>query len=340
MNIIISEDHKVRLTQYSNQATYNLEDIAFYIAKALPQSELSVVLKVGVNAYKFTLQQTNETHNFYNIYKVIFTVNTSLRARIYDIEVRINDIKIPVGVLSLNKIYFRKPQRLLMKTFATEESLLYELSDVQLPIDIDIKNRIIQITADNNENPLISGDNRSQIIRFRLPVFVDDGIDISSENKNIYIDYKINDNSPIISKQIDKTTYSQEEIEEVQYLIIPWIIENDVTAKAGTIEFALSITGDNGYVWQTLPAQLHIQKGLGRDFNIPINSPSIDPTYNEVLDFIQNIDYISDINTEENTLTQVTRETGKETIIKTVSMAELLDNNEGNIILSGGGAIK
>lgn len=338
MNIIIGQDKYVRLTQYSNQATYNLEDIVFYISKTLHQTNPIVILKSGLNNYPFLLLQEDIENDFYYIYKVTFTSRVSLQAKIYTVEVGLDDGNVHIGDIQFNSIVYT-PTATFRMTRGLAGPPLYGLTDQHTPIDIDGKTREIKIGANNNDNTLLSGDNLSQSIRFRLLKYIDDMTDITADTKKIYIDYKLDPSTNVItSEEIDRNTYQEENIEGIDYLIVTWTVGNHITKKAGSIQFDLSITGENGYVWQTLPTTLTIKQSLGRNFGVPTNEPVVDPTYSEVLDFVKNVDYVSDIDLENNTLTKVTRTDGNEET-ETIEICQLLDNEEGEVVFSGGGAL-
>lgn len=328
MNIIINENYEIRLTQYSDQATYNLEDIVFYISKTLEQTNPFIILKTGLNEYQFSLKLEFKNNEFYNIYKVQFISNVSLRARTYTMNIVLDNTICTINNCSLNQIIYNAPAMLKMMRSTTPV-----MSDSDLPIDIDINTRRIQMSNNNNDNTLIAGDNKSQIISFRIPKILDDKVNIIDSAKKIYIDYKIN--NMILSHEV--TDYQDDSLSD-NYLILPWKIDNSITQYVGIVEFSISITGDDGYVWQTLPSSLSIQRGLGRDFKVPINTPTTDATYNEIVGFVENVDYVSDVDTENNTLTLIKRNQGieNETIIP---MSELFDNEDGEIIFSGGGAL-
>ena len=325
MNIVIGQDKYVRLTQYSNQAAYNLEDIVFYISKNLIQNTPQVLLYYGLNSYPFTLELDADIQNdSYNVYCVIFDRSVSLSSHIYNIKVSLGAEIINIGEVLLNAIQYKLETPAIM-TMSSTATVLYDLTDSNPPIDVNIKTRKLNV-PDNGEYTLVSGDNISQVIRFRIPTFVD-GVDLSQ--RHIAIDYIPVGSTEIFSYYPKSETFEMEtQADGTEYVIIPWVIKNDVTAKAGVVKFALSVTDDFDYIWQTMPATLTIQQGLGRDFGVTPNIPSV-PT-----DAPQN--YVSNIDKESNTFTVLSRKDGyiQE---ETVKIEELLD---GGMIFSGGGAIR
>ena len=177
MNIIISRDRSVRLTQQTG-SSYNIQDIVFYIAKTLNYSEAQLRLTVNRNRYPFILENTGDIQN-YKIYKVIFTQSVSLNAREYDFSVLLDAEEIKIGTFGLNAIHYEMPAaRTMMMRSATpatygmraaETGGPYGMTDQHEPVDIVDRDILIS----NNQNVLVAEDNISQCITFRIPQFYD-----------------------------------------------------------------------------------------------------------------------------------------------------------------------
>jgi len=72
-----------------------------------------------------------------------------------------------------------------------------------------------------------------------MPRFYE-GVDLTT--KNIYVDYIPSGESEIVSQKINyiSSTFIEGD-ENTEYILIPWVIEYNITKKAGTLSFAISI---------------------------------------------------------------------------------------------------
>ena len=332
MNIIISRDRSVRLTQQTG-SSYNIQDIVFYIAKTLNYSEAQLRLTVNRNRYPFILENTGDIQN-YKIYKVIFTQSVSLNAREYDFSVLLDAEEIKIGTFGLNAIHYEMPAaRTMMMRSATpatygmraaETGGPYGMTDQHEPVDIVDRDILIS----NNQNVLVAEDNISQCITFRIPQFYD-GIDLST--KHLYLDYieevleldpetaamvsvkKLYNLSLVTYKEVKEITENEGTEDEIttSYLYIAWAVPSEITKTARSVPFAitamdnvdnLTTDPDTGnvrqYIWQTKPSTLTIQPNLFKRNTTPIAKDEertmVEQLYNELAIINENIDMVEE----------------------------------------------
>lgn len=319
MNIIISRDRSVRLTQQTG-SSYNIQDIVFYIAKTLNYSEVQLRLTVNRNKYPFILENTGDIQN-YKIYKVIFTQSVSLNAREYDFSVLLDAEEIKIGTFGLNAIRYEMPVARAM----TMRSIVwgpYGMTDQHEPVDIIDRDILIS----NNQNVLVAEDNISQCITFRIPQFYD-GIDLST--KYLYLDYveEVLELDPAtavmvpVKKLYNLSLDAYKEVKEIienegtedeiitPYLYITWAVPSEVTKTARSVPFAITamdnmdnLTTDPAtgnvrqYIWQTKPSTLIIQPNLFKRNTTPIATDEertmVEQLYNELALINENIDIV------------------------------------------------
>lgn len=162
-----------------------------------------------------------------------------------------------------------------------------DMIDEHLTIKIEKRN----ILLDNNENMVIQGDNDSQIITFEIDRY-QDGVDIS--DKIITIKY-IN----ALGRGY-RAKASKVEIHDTTITFV-WLISMSVTAASGNVKFAIEVIGDvrnnDYYIWQTLPATIPVQAGIGVTGFDEEESPDW------YLDILNKIQYLSDkIDTVDNSI--------------------------------------
>lgn len=162
-----------------------------------------------------------------------------------------------------------------------------DMTDEHLAIKIEKRN----ILLDNNENMVIQGDNDSQIITFEIDRY-QDGVDIS--DKIITIKY-IN----ALGRGY-RAKASKVEIHDTTITFV-WLISMSVTAASGNVKFAVEVIGDvrnnDYYIWQTLPATIPVQAGIGVTGFDEEESPDW------YLDILNKIQYLSDkIDTVDNSI--------------------------------------
>lgn len=162
-----------------------------------------------------------------------------------------------------------------------------DMTDEHLAIKIEKRN----VLLDNNENMVIQGDNDSQIITFEIDRY-QDGVDIS--DKIITIKY-IN----ALGRGY-RAKASKVEIHDTTITFV-WLISMSVTAASGNVKFAIEVIGDvrnnDYYIWQTLPATIPVQAGIGVTGFDEEESPDW------YLDILNKIQYLSDkIDTVDNSI--------------------------------------
>lgn len=349
MNVIISQDKSVRFTQESNSA-YNIQDIIFYISKAIEVESIQLQLKKVRSIYPFELIH-NDTAINYNIYRVIFTQAVELSEREYDLVLIINDEELELGSKLIASIRIAVPARAryTMRNTIEATSGPYGLTDQHEPIEIVDR----KIVVTNNQNVLVAEDNISQAITFRIPRMYD-GIDLRS--KDLYFDYvkKVDGveklfNIPLSNyggvEGADYITVIQDEKDSsIEYLMVPFAVPYEITQEAGTIKFAisavdLSTTTDSirgtvrQYVWQTLPATLTIQPNLFKRNAAPINGE--EASGSELL--IEAIEAL-ELTTEELTDNMSSAIDEIEEIKSSDIYALDATGDDGEVIFSAGGA--
>lgn len=261
MNIIVAQDKSVRLTQYSNQSTYSLDEISFYLSKGLELPEdVFLSLEIGDDKYTFYLAQESEVVNYY-IYKINIIQDVSLSANAYNLVLLLNEERISLETIKLNKMSYKAPiARFLLRNAVAAPAI----SDQHKAIEIE--DRTIKMTQ---ANVIIAEDNNSQCITFKMSKTYD-GIDlyedIQAESKNCFIDYVLpNDESKTLyNLKILKTNVIVDPEDDTK-MLIKWLVSYNVTQTEGTVQFAISICGiEEGdyYIWQTAPANLVISPNL------------------------------------------------------------------------------
>ena len=243
MNIIVSKDKTIRLTQYSSQSIYNLEEINFYISKEIDEL-VQVKLKKYLNTYAFNLTQVKETPN-YKVYMLVLNNtgydNISLSARKYNLYLSLNNRDILIDDINLNAIEYTATSLLSNELTievtgeANPVKYPYGMTDDNEPIDIIDRDILISM----NQNVLVAQDNVSQCIRFRMPRWYE-GIDLY--DKDIYIDYINNDDNKIYSIPIPPEYISlgaEVEGKAEKYMILNWPVSYSITKNPGTVTFAI-----------------------------------------------------------------------------------------------------
>ena len=338
MNIIVSQDKSIRLTQYSNQSTYNLDDIYFYFSKELDATDSYVRLtpESSRTNYDIPLIQCGEAKN-YLIYKISPYINIKLSNRPYyfSILMTASDLR-PVliadmiTIFAINQYAETMSTLSLRKNVALEDYNPYGLIDDEEPIEIS-DDRIIMMRK--SKNTIMAEDNVSEILTFRVKQY-QDNIDLNS--KAIYFDYIALDDEkqeikslPIYSRAIETMTVGNT---QTPYLLLRFAVPYILTKQSGEIHFAISAideglnSGDENYeepamyVWQTQPAKLTILSNLGKRPFTPITPENETPSLTPVLERLGAAE--QDI-----------------VAIKGSDIYELDENpTDDEIILSGGGA--
>ena len=281
MNIIISPDKQVRLTQCQDDA-YNIRDISFYISKQLSYTDIYLKLVINRNEYPFFLEEMGYAVN-YSVYKVIFVEPVSLSCREYELVLCIDEVEISLGKHLIDAIevqgYTERAVFARLRN-ANVPKPLYGLTDKDEPVDIINKT----ISFSNQQNVLVAEDNISQLITFCMePTY--EGITMI--NKQFYFDYLTPDGQLFNLELINKEEKTDATGKKYLYLYFP--VPYEVTQYGRNIPFAISaidlgLTSDaadaNGavnpkaqqYIWQTLPATLFVLPNLAKRNEVPLSS--------------------------------------------------------------------
>ncbi|SDX42311.1 hypothetical protein [Eubacterium barkeri] len=127
---------------------------------------------------------------------------------------------------------------------------------------------------------VVEGDNLSQMITFTMPDDFD-GEDVLQ--KNVWVKYINADNfgDKVAAEEKRRDTVTEEIIgEDGEVLFRPgdkvvrfgWVVDSQVTQKAGKVQIAVEITGLN-YKWSTMPATLTVEETV--DISDTIMVPEI-----------------------------------------------------------------
>ena len=127
---------------------------------------------------------------------------------------------------------------------------------------VQIVNRTIMMpkSEDINTDIVVSQDNISRLIMFRMKRYFDD-VDFADKTITIKFINAIQKagSTPAVNVEVGK-----------EYITFGWLLDNRVAEREGDVGFAIEVTslteeGDNIFCWQTKPAILKIEKGLFPD---------------------------------------------------------------------------
>ena len=267
MNIIVSQDKTIRLTQYSSQSSYDLDKINVYIARTLPIKDYALLqLVAGRNKYPFYLEQIDEIVNYY-VYKVLFISQVSLSAGAYATYLIIDDNELFINDITFNTMQYQAAP-LMLRSYAMR-AIPAEISDEHLPIEI--MDRDIKLPA-ANQVAIVAEDNVSQCLTFRMPKTYD-GVDLTA--KSIYVDFIDSATKELRNALIDPMDISIDNTDNT-LINVKWLVPYAATKKAGTLAFALSAVGNlennDYYIWQTKPSKLTIYPNLAKRNETPSNA--------------------------------------------------------------------
>lgn len=170
-----------------------------------------------------------------------------------------------------------------------KEEIAYDEIHSTLP-PLEIKNRTILMPV--LENIAITQDSRSRLVTFLIQRYIDT-VDLSL--KTICIKYKLanqtGDRSFVCNKEVSDT-----------HIKFDWLLDGKVCSIPGEVAFAIEFIGYNEkkefYCFNTLPAQLTIQKGLTVDDFIEQPSASWIQSWNILAEkyLREYLEYIDKIN--------------------------------------------
>ena len=357
MNIIVTNDKSVRITQYdaTDSTPIDIQNIYVHIEKEtgfVPiylQFEYKKLLdpdslEFQVYRYRATLKMESEdkalTPNYDDYYceSAPRIIANPYRVSIIWDDSTVTEISAK-GIMITNNA----------------------IADEHLPIQINDDRKIIS----NNHNPLLKEDSLSQMITFSIDEYYD-GISFLDNTKDIYVDYI----PPNFDKEAegqgadflsDKITFRCPDPNAMGRILLQWIVPPRITQDTGIVTYAISVINKaENYVWQSLTSTLQVLPNIGKRASSPVipdipdvpgDEPEDDPVtptpddsdlaqrVSELENFVANIDYVSGINAETGTLTQVTREDGIQTKT-THEIDDLYTNSTANntTIITGGGA--
>ena len=335
MNIIVSQDKAIRLTQYSSQSSYDLDKLQIYVAKPLFNSDGFILhLVEGRNVYYFYCSLRGEVINYY-IYKIYFLRDVSLSGGSYQIKLELDDKTLVVPeLINFNDMQYVGQAPAVMTMAMRSVAAVSEITDAHKPIEII--DRSIKLPA-TDQISLMAEDNVSQCITFRMPKFYDK---VDFTKKKIYLDFidlkpAAEFSTPLrnmLLYQPGDEALVEETIDDIEYINVKWIVPYAATKVAGGLKIALSVVGDvndgvDYYIWQTEPATLTIKPNLYKRTDAAID---ISPMLNPIADLEAQVTVLDH---EVDTL---------ETDVQTIKDSDIynLDENPGDqtIILGGGGA--
>lgn len=221
---------------------------------------------------------------------------------------------------------------------------------------IYVQNKTLDVTTSGIT--LVAEDSESECIIFRIEKTYD-GISALDPSKIIYVDYipaNLNAETEKVSFYSDKIlSRSEVEMDGKVYIDLKWIVPYNAVRAAGKLTIALAILGQSTsidhegnqipYLWQSLPAVLTVRPNIALRHDIKITPEqtatleSVNAQVQRIQEFVDDIDNVSNINTETGEITYTTRENGTSST-ETISVADLMiqDFVDEEIILSGGGA--
>lgn len=129
------------------------------------------------------------------------------------------------------------------------------------------KNRkIISENSDKFDNVILTKDNESEEITWRLPRYYD-GVDLTTKNISIYYIRPIEkDNTPGGESEPQGLTETLTvEKWDDDYLWATWVITDLVTNVAGILTYSIIVEGDglkDEYFWQSYPSTFLIEEGI------------------------------------------------------------------------------
>lgn len=149
--------------------------------------------------------------------------------------------------------------------------------------EVDTNTRVISIPNEFQKNGVgVVGDHLAEIIYFHIPRFYDvvDLFPADNGGSEIYIYWYNNGEKglPTYHKSVPYTTYTEGDV-----LIVGWAISQEATAYAGTIEFSIEFTHDNGegaidFRLETQPAKLTIKNTIVLD-----KEEALEDNYNDII---------------------------------------------------------
>lgn len=346
MNIIVANDKSVRLTQYdaADSTPIDIQNMWVYI----PSVNFNLIPIYLEGIYKELIDPDSLDIKIHHFRAPLVLSSDRTSPNYYDYSC-ITSPRIIAYPYSLSIIWSDGTKSNVVDNIYIANS---RVNDNSMAIFIN-DNRII---ATANQNILVKDDSLSQIMRFSIDEYYD-GMSFLDSTKEIYVDYiPVDFDAAVEGKDFlsDKVFKREPDPCNPGRVLLYWLVPSRVTQEAGEVIYALSIINqEQNYVWQTLTSKLSVLPNIGNRPDNPVipDDPEDDPIIptpddldlaqrvSELENFVANIDYVSGINAETGTLTQVTREDGVQTKT-THEIDDLYTNSTANntTIITGGGA--
>lgn len=342
MNIIISDTGAITTTKGTLNTAHNIADVIFYINKANFTTGIAPATVIGTltevkdfdinpSVIGLTFAYCGEKTHYY---AYIAEIDYSLPERLYKCEfILSSDRKLTIPAVKLNYIN--------------------DNNTCDCPCVNDywlVTDRIIKPGKVN----FIEQDSHSECVSFKIRRCYD-GVSLLDENKVAAVDFipavwdEKDNNVSFLSSAIQ----SKVELDN-EWMLLKWSVPQRVVRDAGKIKLALSIItpsqkDDNGniikdlYIWQTEPVEVIVRPNIG-DRN---NSENADEenfnTLDEIYNMLSNMEYVSHINTEDNTFILKKGINGEENVVSIDTLTEDIvagdiDIDEAIDIVYGGSA--
>lgn len=120
----------------------------------------------------------------------------------------------------------------------------------------------LEESNDKVQNILLTKDNDSEEITFRIPRYYD-GIDLTTKNISIYYIRPENDYDKDVPQNIIEDLLIEDYNEN--YITATWVVTNQATSTEGKLIYAIIAEGDgleDEYFWQTKPSYFQVDKGI------------------------------------------------------------------------------
>ena len=132
--------------------------------------------------------------------------------------------------------------------------------------------KIISEDSDKTNNVILTKDNESEEITWRLPRYYD-GIDLTTKNISIYYIRPIEKDDTQGGESVPQGLIEALSIEkwDDDYLWVTWIVTDLVTNTAGVLTYSIIAEGDgftDEYFWQSYPSTFLIEKGIYGDLPV------------------------------------------------------------------------
>ena len=259
---------KVMIMSYKEiTGAYEQEQKVYTIPEViLPNKEeinlgSEIEVKVNFNKEDFTLTEIDSA-SWYLTYVIIYSQETVFTGSCYKIEGE-------QCIITTDE----RPVALLQKWINIDAVKVdNDLIDEHKHFYIGKDRKIVAENSDKFDNVILTRDNESEEITWRLPRYYD-GIDLTSKHISIYYirpikkdDSQSGETNPQgILENLSVTKC------DTDYIWATWIVTDLVTKTEGTLTYAIVAEGDglkDEYFWQSYPSTFIIEAGIYG--NLPI----------------------------------------------------------------------